>query len=200
MQRIAISIFSTVLLSLFASAILLGSEPSGRTEMWLSVGTRHAGDNTDGSCVQCSITHCGFQCNEPAAASLLYNTEFGPAVRGGSTPSRVANYCNQRHIRAWNITGVGDGQTTGTKAWMRYAVKTGRFAAIGFERAHFETLWGYDYDRQKWLVVNNQLPANMKVEEYDEAEFTRRHMASGPWIVVLQKPSSDVPQLIEWWK
>lgn len=198
MQRIAIS-FSLLLLVVF-STIAQGSEPVRRVEMGLSLATRHKADNTDGSCVQCSITHCGYQCNEPIAAMLLYDSEYGPAIRGGSTPTRVANYCNSRHIKAHNITGVGDGVNTGTLAWMRYAVATRRYAAIGFERAHFETLWGYDGQRKKWLVVNNQLPAQMRVDEYDEPEFLRRHMASGPWIVVLQKPSSDNPELVEWWK
>lgn len=198
MQRIALSFF--FLLLLVASADVLSGEPVRRIEMGLSLPTRHIADNTDGSCVQCSITHCGYQCNVPAAASLLYDSEFGPAIRGGSTPTRVANYCNARHIKAWNVTGTGDGQTTGTIAWMRWAAKTGRFAAIGFERAHFETLWGFDYEKQKWLVVNNQLPAKMRVDEYSHDEFVRRHMASGPWVVVLMKPSSANPQLVEWWK
>jgi hypothetical protein len=170
------------------------------SSMQLSKETRHAGDNTDGSCVQCSLTHCGYHSNVPAAARLLVASEYGPAVRGGSTPSRVANYCNSRHIKAWNITGTGDGVTTGTVPWMRWACRTGRYASIGFTRQHFETLWGYDYQRDRWLIVNNQLPAQMRVEEYDDATFIQKHMESGPWIVVLQQPASENPELVEWWR
>lgn len=170
------------------------------SSMQLSLETRHAGDNTDGSCVQCSLTHCGYHSNVPAAALLLVDSQYGSAVRGGSTPSRVASYCNARHIPAWNITGEGNGVTTGTKAWMRYAAKTRRFAAIGFTPRHFETLWGYDYEKQKWLVVNNQLPAQMRVEEYSDEEFMRHHLESGAWIVVLKQPGSENPVLEEWWK
>ena len=40
--------------------------------------------NPDGSCVQCSIGMCGVDQNVPAAASLLWDTDYGPRVRGGS--------------------------------------------------------------------------------------------------------------------
>lgn len=202
MQRIALFLMLLAIGSAGKlNASLVGDfTPPGVQSMKLSKATLHLADNTDGSCVQCALTHCGYHCNEPAAAMLLVNSEFGPAIRGGSTPSRVSSYCNARHIPAWNITGFGDGKTTGTLAWMRWAVKTGRFAAIGADRAHFQTLWGYDYSRQKWLVVNNQIRTKMRVDEYDEDAFIRLHMASGPWIVVLQKSSSENPELVEWWK
>lgn len=205
MQRTAL----TFVLLLVAS-VVGGSEPSGPrrdpavtaavSSMQLSLETRHVADNTDGSCVQCSLTHCGYHSNVPAAARLLVDSQYGPAVRGGSTPTRVASYCNARHIEAYNITGTGDGRTTGTLAWMRYAVKTGRYAAIGAGRQHFQTLWGYDSGRQRWLVVNNQLPTGMRVDEYTEEQFIRLHMESGPWIVVLKRPSSENPTLDQWWE
>ena len=47
--------------------------------------------NPDGSCVQCSIGMCGADQNCRAAASLLWSSEFGPAVRGGSSPPSKAS-------------------------------------------------------------------------------------------------------------
>ena len=61
--------------------------------------------NPDGSCVQCSIGMCGVDQNVPEAATLLWDTEYGPRERGGSGPSRVSAYCHRRGIRAFNITG-----------------------------------------------------------------------------------------------
>ena len=61
--------------------------------------------NPDGSCVQCSIGMVGVWNNNPNAATLLWDTDYGHAIRGGSTPSRVANYCNTRGISAFNVTG-----------------------------------------------------------------------------------------------
>lgn len=148
--------------------------------------------NPDGSCVQCSIAMCGVHCNDPRAATLLWDTPYGPGVRGGSWPARVSNYCAQRGIKAWNVTG------STTIDWCRWAVRTGRFAAIGADVAHFQTLWGYDYRRRRWLVCNNQTPK--QIDEYSEEEFRNLHYRSGPWVVILERPSSEAPQLIEWWK
>ena len=73
--------------------------------MELPVEVRRWYRNPDGSCVQCSIGMCGAWNNVPAATTLLWDTEYGPAVRGGSWPSRVADYCRRRGIRAYNVTG-----------------------------------------------------------------------------------------------
>lgn len=163
-----------------------------RVEMRLSAATRNQYWNPDGSCVQCSIGMVGRYCNDPKAATLLWDTQYGPAIRGGSWPERVAEYCRERGIRAWNVTGEQS-----TFAWMRWAVKTRRFAAIGAGTAHFQTLYGYDTERKRWLVCNNQTP--QRIDEYDENAFRRLHMQSGPWIVVLAKPSSEPPVETEWW-
>jgi hypothetical protein len=100
--------------------------------------------NPDGSCVQCSIGMCGADQNVPAAATLLWDTQYGPAERGGAGPSRVGEYCNRRGIRAFNVTG----RTTWD--WMKWAVLTGRGAAIGAGRYHFQTLTGYDPQTGTW--------------------------------------------------
>lgn len=160
--------------------------------MRLSVEIRNKFWNPDGSCVQCSIGMCGIHCNDPNAALLLWDSQYGPAIRGGSWPSRVSAYFQERGIRGWNIIGEEN-----TFAWMKWACRTGRFAAIGAGSAHFQTLYGYDEQRNRWLVCNNQTPG--RIDEYDDASFRRLHMQSGPWIVVLAKPASEPPQLVEWW-
>ena len=76
--------------------------------------------NPDGSCVQCSIGMCGVDQNVPAAATLLWDTEFGPRERGGSYPSRVAAYSQRRGIRIYNVTGQN------TWDGMKWAAATGR--------------------------------------------------------------------------
>jgi hypothetical protein len=116
--------------------------------------------NPDGSCVQCSIGMCGADQNVPAAATLLWSTEYGPAERGGSGPSRVAAYCEQRGIRAYNVTGQS------TWDWMKWASLTGRGAAIGAGRNHFQTLIGYDVDTNTWFVCNNNSPR--QIDAYSE--------------------------------
>lgn len=161
-------------------------------QMWLTVAVRNQYWNPDGSCVQCSIGMCGRAANDPNAASVLWDSKYGPAVRGGSWPERVADYFRARGIRGWNVTGEEN-----TFAWMEWAVKTRRFAAIGAGRAHFQTLWGKDFKRNVWLVCNNQTPG--RIDEYDDATFRRLHLASGPWITVLAKPASAPPKPVEWW-
>lgn len=148
--------------------------------------------NPDGSCVQCSIGLTGHHCNCPEATTLLWDTPYGPKVRGGSSPSRVAAYCNSRHIRAYNVTG------SNTWEWMKWAAKTGRFAAIGAGGNHFQTLYGRDEGRGIWYVENNNSP--QRVDEYNEAAFRRLHLASGQWVVVLKRPSPRYPEYVEWWK
>lgn len=170
---------------------LLAQEPTVST-MQLSPQQRAWFRNPDGSCVQCSIGMAGVHCNDIRASTLLWDTDYGKAVRGGSWPSRVANYCDERGIKAYNVTGDS------TIAWCRWAAKTGRFAAIGAGRAHFQTLYGYDNTRKVWLVCNNN--STDRIDEYSEDAFRRLHYASGPWVVILQRSSSPNPELNEWWK
>lgn len=145
--------------------------------------------NPDGSCVQCSIGMCGVDQNVPAAATLLWDTKYGPAERGGSWPSRVAGYCRSRGIRAWNVTGET------TWEWMAWAVATGRGAAIGAGTAHFQTLVG---GGDSWLVCNNN--STDRIDEYDAAAFRRLHLASGQWVVVLDYPPHPArPEYVVWW-
>ena len=137
--------------------------------------------NPDGSCVQCSIGMCGTWSNVPSAATLLWSTEYGPAVRGGSNPQRVAAYAQSRGIKLYNVTGDA------TFEWMKWASKTGRFAAIGAGTRHFQTLYRWDETSNTWYVCNNN--STQKIDSYTWEQFKRLHYASGPWVVILDTPS-----------
>ncbi len=162
------------------------------TKMELPPEVREWFRNPDGSCVQCSIGMCGVWCNVPAASTLLWDTPYGKAVRGGSWPDRVADYCERRQIKAFNITGDT------TWEWMEWAARTGRFAAIGAGRAHFQTEYGHDPSAGRWYVCNNNSPR--RVDEYTNDEFRRLHLASGKWVVILDGPAPPPPpRYVRWW-
>jgi hypothetical protein len=141
-----------------------------------------------GDCVQCSLGMHGVRCNNIVAALVDFDSQYGPAIRGGSSPSRVANYCRQRGINIYNVTSDN---IEVTRAWAMWAATTGRGAAIGFGDNHFQFLCGYDTKRDLWLVCDNNAPRTVK--EYTEAEFRREHSASGYWLVVLDCPSPPPP-------
>lgn len=185
-------------LSLMACApVTAFAEPRVRS-MELNEKIRKWHINLDGSCVQLSIAMAGIHCNDLNASSLPWNTIYGPAERGGATPSRVAAYCKRRGIDVWNVTGRGL-----TKQYAQYAVDTGRYAAIGFWEQHFQTLYGQEVHteadgskRVVWLICNNQTPH--KIDRYSDADFDKYHRESGEWIVVLKRPSSPAPEYIDW--
>lgn len=148
--------------------------------------------NPDGSCVQCSIGMCGVDQNVPEAATLLWDTEYGKAERGGSYPSRVAAYAQARGMRVYNVTGKS------TWDWMKWAAATGRGAAIGAGTAHFQTLMGHDPKTNTYYVCNNN--STNKIDTYDEAAFRRLHLASGQWVVILDyPPHPERPSYRKWW-
>lgn len=153
--------------------------------------------NEDGSCVQCSISMCGVWQNVPQASTLLFRSDYGGRVRGGSGPSRVEAYADARGIPCYNVTG----QTTWE--WMKWGARTGRLSAIGYFRAHFQTLLWYNpdpADKKPWKVRNNWYGTTTKVHEYSEAEFRREHLASGQWVVILKTaPPPLPPAYVKWW-
>lgn len=170
--------------------------PPVLTSMSLSPETRSWFRNPDGSCVQCSIGMAGIHTNDINAASLLWDTPHGAAVRGGSWPSRVERYCDERGIKAWSVTANSVEETL---PWMVWAAKTGRFAAIGAGQAHFQTLYGYEPRHERpWMVCNNN--STQRIDRYGEREFRQLHASSGPWVVILERASSDPPTPVKWWK
>ncbi len=180
-----------LLLLVACPGLALAAEPANT--MQLGAPTRAWYRNPDGSCVQCSIGMCGVHANDINAASLLWDTPYGPAERGGSWPSRVAAYAKRRELELYNVTGWPT-----TREWMLWSCRTGRFAAIGAGGSHFQTLYGYDPASQTWFVCNNN--STHRIDTYTDAAFQRLHLASGPWIVVLKKSSSENPQLLQWWR
>lgn len=149
--------------------------------------------NPDGSCVQCSNGMIGIWVHCDPMAALLWSTEHGPAVRGGSNPSRVANYCNARGIKIWNVTGES------TFAWMAWSCRNGRGSAIGAGGSHFQTLVGHNPRTGQWAVCNNN--STHKVDVYSDAGFRRLHLASGRWCVVPDyTPGIQPPQYVSFWR
>lgn len=168
---------------------------TAQDSMWLSPEVRDWYRNPDGSCVQCSIGMCGCHTNDNNAATLLWDTEYGSKVRGGSWPGRVTNYANQRGLRLWNVT---TDNWEDMREWLVWCCKTGRFAAIGAGTAHFQTLYAYVPDQDKpWGVCNNNSPK--RVDWYSENDFRRLHEQSGYWCVILKSSASDTPVFRNWW-
>lgn len=196
LSRLAAAVLVVLACPLWAQEPLIGSflpgqSPPGSQTMELPAEVTGWYRNPDGSCVQCSIGMVGCHNNLPAWSTVLWRTEYGRAERGGSWPSRVAAYARVRGMRIYNVTG------TPTFAWMEWACKTNRFAAIGAGRAHFQTLYGRNGER--WYVCNNN--STGKVDEYSPAGFRSLHLSSGPWIVVPDEPAPAVsPRIIPWWQ
>lgn len=148
--------------------------------------------NPDGSCVQCSNGMMGASQNSPEFTTLLWTTEYGPAERGGSGPSRVARYARERKIPIYNVTG------STTIDMMKWACRNGRGAAIGAGSAHFQSLFGYDPSTDTWWVCNNN--STGRIDEYSDEAFRRLHRASGPWIVIIDRPPQPpTPIYAAWW-
>jgi hypothetical protein len=151
--------------------------------------------NPDGSCVQCSLGMCGVSQNVPNAATLLWDTEYGSRERGGSGPSRVANYSRKRGLRIYNITGRQ------TYDWLRWAYRNGRPAAIGAAPVHFQTGCGCHPKEgdATWYVCDNNRTGT--IAEYSQKGFERLHESSGTWIVILDYPPTPPrPVIVAWWQ
>jgi hypothetical protein len=175
----------------------LGQSAERAVTMELPAEYRDWFKNPDGSCVQCSNGMVGMHINRPAWTYLLWESPYGPAVRGGSWPGRVANYARQRGMKLFNVTGSS---FEDTRPWMVWAARTSRFCAIGAGAAHFQTLYGYDPAAAKpWKVCNNN--STGRIDEYTEEQFRRLHLASGPWVIVPDEPAAaPPPRVVEWWR
>lgn len=177
---------------LLATTVAASSVLQAQEMMELPTQVRVWFRNQQGSCVQASLGMTGAWNNVPAATTLMWDTEYGNAVRGGSWPSRVADYCSQRGIRAFNVTGDS------TFEWMEWAAKTGRFAAIGAGTRHFQTEYGRDRPAGLWYVCNNNSPH--RIDEYTNDGYRRLHLASGNWVVILDGPAPPPPpRYVRWW-
>ena len=199
---LALVVLSFYRVTLFAAVLGLAGEVVAQdfaypAYMELPAASRAWFRNPDGSCVQCSNGMVGMHINRPEWTFLLFDTEYGPAVRKGSWPGRVADYAKRRGMRIYNVTGR---TYDDTRPWMQWAARTNRFCAIGAGSSHFQTLYGYIPGAEKpWLVCNNNSTGT--VDEYTEQGFRRLHEASGPWIVVPDEPSpAPPPRIVPWWQ
>lgn len=154
--------------------------------------------NPDGSCVQCSGGMVGVHNNLLVQSTLLWDTIYGKAERGGSGPGRVSSYARSRGMKIYNVTGEA------VWPFMEWAEKTGRFAAIGAGGNHFQTLYGRapigstDPHAGTWFVCNNN--STGKVDVYDWASFRRLHLASGEWVWIPDEPPAPPPpRIVKWW-
>jgi len=141
--------------------------------------------NPDGSCVQCSISMCGVAQNIPSAENLLWDTPYGPKVRGGSDPDRVKQYCDARHIAAFNVAGSQAVQ------WIEWALRNGRPCAITWGYAHMITAVGFSgdqLDKSSYIAVcDNNSPQRIDWVPY--ARFVQQvNVYSGGWVVILRTP------------
>ena len=149
--------------------------------------------NSDGSCVQCTIGMLGVSQNCPAAEFLLWDSRYGPRVRGASNTDRVRAYCQRRGIRAWQVTGDD------TIAWIRWACLTGRGAAVTFYKNHMVLAAGFDPRTGTYWVIDNNAPTRRT--PYSEREFVRLHAMGGRWAVVLDYPPPLPPPVyVNWWR
>ena len=157
--------------------------------------------NPDGSCVQCSIAMNGVHVNNARCENLLWDVDLNgngridpeeKRVRGGSGPSRVRNYCNQRGIQAYNVTGD-------TQPWIEWAMRTGRTCAITFNVCHMIYACDMLEDGQRFRTCDNNSPR--RIDEYSRREFIRRHRMDGAWVVVLKDPPPPpTPAYVPWWE
>lgn len=146
--------------------------------------------NWDGSCVLLSCSFGGMHSNDPKCVYLPFQSQYGPPERGGADPQRMARIFSQRGIHGWNVIGKQSIDMA------RYAVRTGRGCALGFDYEHFQAVWGYDYERKIWFIWDNRYPEF--VTEYTEAEFEQMHNRSGRWTIVLERPGDRIPKPSEW--
>ena len=150
--------------------------------------------NPDGSCVQCSLGMLGVDANVPAAEMLLWQSAYGPAERGGSTPTRVARYCQSRNIPILNITGRD------TLAYIDAALDSGRCVGITWGSAHF--IIAVSRDQAAYYVCDNRYPE--RIDRVDAATFQRnvRAYSTAGWCVVLKGPKPlpwKAPPVVAWW-
>lgn len=149
-----------------------------------------------GSCVYMSIGMNGRWLNNSNAASCPWNSDYGPENVGGASPGNVASMAKERNLSLYNVT-ANNYETM--REWFIWAVKTGRYAAIGAGSRHYQTLYGYDDKKKIWYVCNNN--STHKIDEYTEEGFRRLHEASGYWAVFLIGPATPaVADYVPWYK
>jgi len=180
---------------IFLLFFLLGDVYAWDVNNIVPVDQRQRFRNPDGSCVQCSIGMMGVDLNVPAAEMLLWNSEFGPAVRGGSWPERTKKYCEERNIPAWHIEGD-------TMPWIEWALRNERSAAVTLTPSHMQWVTGMSPDGRTFYVVDNNSP--QRVDSWTRERFIQQHrIHGGGWAVILKTPARVpwiAPNYVPWWQ
>lgn len=187
--KILTSVLSFIVFSLVAFSNLF-SYP----QMELPEEYRKWYKNTDGSCVQCSIGMNALWLNVPEAYTLLWDTDYGKAERRGAWFERVEKYAKERGFKIYNI----EGNPRDTIKWIEMSAITGRFCAMSFGTAHFQTLYGWDYENDIFYVVDNNSPH--KIDKYNRRDFLRMHGMGGGvgWVVILDTvPTPPLPVYLQ---
>lgn len=127
--------------------------------------------NRDGSCVQCSIAIAGIHHANANAEVLLFDSEFGPPVRGGSWSGRVAQFAKSRGLEIWQIEGD---ETIG---WIEWALSTNRYVALSFNPYHFQTFkprsaCSRTDRRSMWLTTTGPRSSNKSTARRFSADTT----------------------------
>lgn len=151
--------------------------------------------NPDGSCVWCSIGMTGVQAANANAASILWNSEYGPAERRGAWPERVAEAARKRGLPIYNVQGQA------TEPWLDWALATGRWAGVTYWQAHMVAAAGMSEDGRTIRICDNNSP--WKFQDMPREVFYQRHRVhGGGWAVILQGPPPIpwiAPPQIAWW-
>lgn len=154
--------------------------------------------NPDGSCVQCSLSMAGVACAIPAAENLLWDTEYGPKIRGGSGPDRVKAYCNARAIPAYNVYGAS------ALDWCRWGLRNGHPVAITWSTNHMILACGYSGEtldaESYYAICDNNSPD--KIQWIKPDVFRKWFCAFGGsgWCVILKTPPPPGAALyVPWW-
>jgi hypothetical protein len=149
----------------------------------------------EGSCVWCAISMMGVDGNNPRAATMLENTQWGPANLGGAYPDMARQAFSQREIDAWHIEG-------NTRPWLEWCWRNRRTAAVTLTPYHMQWMVGGDPARGTVYVVDNNSP--QRVDEWSVSEFFAQHEShGGGWTIILKGPRPAPwygPETRKWWK
>lgn len=152
--------------------------------------------NLDGSCVQCSLAIAGHYHDDANLASLLWDSQYGRAERGGAWPERVHQYAERRGIALYQVTGRD------TLRWIEWALRNGRNCGVTWGSNHMITAVGISPDGRQFATVDNNSPG--RVDVWSREQFTRYHAGyRGGWVVIPQGavPTPwDAPGFEPWWR
>lgn len=155
----------------------------------------YANHNGEGSCVWMSMGMAGSHSHVVAGEYMPFESEYGRKENGGAGPQDVARACAERGISAYNIEG------SATVQWVEWALRTGRYAAISYGRAHMIAAVGISPDGATFYIRDNNRPSVTQAVRRDE--FIRQlRLYTGGWAVVYDAPPPPPwsrPAITQYW-